>query len=177
VRCGSRSGPKVRQSAQAQEYYFFFFLFPYLFSLLLFQIPIPIQINCNLWQIHSQFLLWNLNTNFGVILFIYSYFFYIMPLLNFKNPIFSLGFDLTSSIYHPIILIISLMHTHIKLQQDALYFILVSLILINRSCLRVCSFYDANMAHEIEEFTLYSWYTTLSITNPTPLKNNLVLEI
>jgi hypothetical protein len=41
----------------------------------------------------------------------------------------------------------------------------------------VCSFYDSNMAHEIEEFTLYSLYTNLSITNPTPLKNNLVLEI
>jgi hypothetical protein len=53
----------------------FFFLFPYLFSLLLL-------------QIHSQFLLWNLNTNYGVILFIYSYFFYIMPLLNFKKPYF-----------------------------------------------------------------------------------------
>jgi hypothetical protein len=97
--------------------------------------------------------------------YLYTLIFFIScPFSISKNPIFSLGFDLTSSIYHPIILIISLMHTHIKLQQDALYFILVSSILINRSCLRVCSFYDANMAHEIEEFTLYSWYTTLSIT-------------
>jgi hypothetical protein len=42
-------------------------------------------------------------------------------------------FDLTSSIYYLIILIILLMHKHIKLQRDALYFILVSLVLINHS--------------------------------------------
>jgi hypothetical protein len=51
------------------------------------------------------------------------------------------------------------------------------LVLINHSQLYGCSFYDANKAHESEEFTLYSVYTNLSITNPTPLKNNLVLEI
>jgi hypothetical protein len=28
----------------------------------------------------------------------------------------------------------------------------------------VCSFYDATKTHEIEEFTLYSVYTNLSIT-------------
>jgi hypothetical protein len=30
------------------------------------------------------------------------------------------------------------------------------------------SFYDVNMAHEIEEFTLYSVYTNLSITVTDP---------
>jgi hypothetical protein len=50
-----------------------------------------------------------------------------------KTLFFSLGFDLTSSIYYLIILIILLMHKHIKLQRDALYFILVSLVLINHS--------------------------------------------
>jgi hypothetical protein len=38
------------------------------------------------------------------------------------------------------------------------------LVLINHSQLYGCSFYDANKAHEIEEFTLYSIYTNLSIT-------------
>jgi hypothetical protein len=38
------------------------------------------------------------------------------------------------------------------------------LVLINHSQLYGCSFYDANKAHEIEEFTLYSVYTNLSIT-------------
>jgi hypothetical protein len=34
------------------------------------------------------------------------------------------------------------------------------------------------MRHTKMRITLYySWYTIWSITNPTPLKNNLVLEI
>jgi hypothetical protein len=41
----------------------------------------------------------------------------------------------------------------------------------------VCSFYDANEAHQIRNSSMYFLYTILSITNPTPLKNNLVLEI
>jgi hypothetical protein len=57
------------------------------------------------------------------------------------------------------------------------FFILVSLVLINHSQLYVCSFYDANMAHKMRKSSMYFLYTILSITNPTPLKNNLVLEI
>jgi hypothetical protein len=40
------------------------------------------------------------------------------------------------------------MQKHIKLQQDVLYFILVSFVLINHSQLYVCSFYDAYMAQK-----------------------------
>jgi hypothetical protein len=34
-----------------------------------------------------------------------------------------------------------------------------------------------NNGHQILRSTLFSWFTYLGITNPTPLKNNLVLEI
>jgi hypothetical protein len=48
--------------------------------------------------------------------------------------------------------------------------------LISKLC--VCYFLMMQMRHIELRITLYySWYTTLSITNPTPLKNNLVLEI
>jgi hypothetical protein len=39
------------------------------------------------------------------------------------------------------------------------------LVLINHSRLHVCSFYDANMAHEMRRSTIHSLNTTLSITN------------
>jgi hypothetical protein len=51
----------------------------------------------------------------------------------FKTLFSNLGFDSTSSIYYLIILIILLMHKHIKLQQYALYFILKVFVLINSS--------------------------------------------
>jgi hypothetical protein len=38
-------------------------------------------------------------------------------------------------------------------------------------------FYDTSMAHKIRISTIYTLYPFLGITNPTPLKNNLVLEI
>jgi hypothetical protein len=38
------------------------------------------------------------------------------------------------------------------------------LVLINHSRLHVCSFYDANMAHEMRRSTIHSLNTTLSIT-------------
>jgi hypothetical protein len=68
------------------------------------------------------------------------------------------------------------MHKHVKLQYDAFSFILVSLVLIDHSQ-HVCSFYDANEAQEIEEISLLFFVYNLSATNPTLLKNNLVLEI
>jgi hypothetical protein len=34
-----------------------------------------------------------------------------------------------------------------------------------------------NNGHQTLRSTLFSWFTYLGITNPTPLKNNLVLEI
>jgi hypothetical protein len=51
------------------------------------------------------------------------------------------------------------------------------IVLFSHSQLHRCSFYDANMTHKMRSSLYYSLYTTLSITNPTPLKNNLVLEI
>jgi hypothetical protein len=50
------------------------------------------------------------------------------------------------------------MHKHTKLQQDALYFVLVLFVLINHSQLYVCSFYDANMAHKIRISNIVSMY-------------------
>jgi hypothetical protein len=41
---------------------------------------------------------------------------------------------------------------------------LVSLVLVNHSQLYVCSFYDANMAHEMRKSSIYSFYEILSIT-------------
>jgi hypothetical protein len=38
-------------------------------------------------------------------------------------------------------------------------------------------FYDANKTHKMRDLLYNPLYTNLSITNPTPLKNNLVLEI
>jgi hypothetical protein len=54
--------------------------------------------------------------------------------------------------------------------------IFLSFVLIHLSTY-VCSSYDANMAHKIRISDIVSRYTFLGITNPTPLKNNLVLEI
>jgi hypothetical protein len=65
------------------------------------------------------------------------------------------------------------MHKHIELQHDAFFYQLFEL--TSKFC--VCSFYDANEAHKVEEISPYPLFTNLSITNPTPLKNNLVLEI
>jgi hypothetical protein len=38
-------------------------------------------------------------------------------------------------------------------------------------------FFDVNKAHKISRLLYIPFYIILSITNPTPLKNNLVLEI
>ena len=96
----------------------------------------------------------------------------------FSNPSFNLGFNSTSNNYYTIIIniIILLDAQTYKLQYDAFSFILVSLVLIDHSQ-HVCSFYDANEAQEIEEISLLFFVYNLSVTNPTPLKNNLVLEI
>jgi hypothetical protein len=61
------------------------------------------------------------------------------------------------------------MHKHIKLQQDALYFVSVLFVLINHSQLYACSFYDANVAHKIRISNIVSLYTfwVLHILIPT----------
>jgi hypothetical protein len=51
-------------------------------------------------------------------------------------------------------------------------------ICLNKSLNFVYSLFKMQMRHNKLRITFYySWYTILSITNSTPLKNNLVLEI
>jgi hypothetical protein len=66
-----------------------------------------------------------------IILLIFSYRF--SPY--FQNPNFNLGFNPTSRIVISLLLslLFYLMHKHIKLQQDALSFILVLFVLVNHS--------------------------------------------
>jgi hypothetical protein len=81
----------------------------------------------------------------------------------FQNPNFNLGFNPTFRFINflllSLFLLFHLMHKHIKLQQDALYFVLVLFVLINHSQLYACSFYDANVAHKIRISNIVSLYT------------------
>jgi hypothetical protein len=89
-----------------------------------------------------------------IYLFIYIYCLYCHSLYLFLifNPNFNLGLTPTSSNYYLIIFILTILFNAktYKLQYDAFsFFILISLVLINHSQLYVCSFYDANMAHDM----------------------------
>jgi hypothetical protein len=56
-------------------------------------------------------------------------------------------------------------------------FILESFVLINPLNFEYALFMMQMRHIELRSSLYYSWYKILSITNPTPLKNNLVLEI
>jgi hypothetical protein len=113
--------------------------------IILFSIPFPFSIfsiiNSNL---SSNFVTHHLYTIFvqlkvlslNIIIYIYIIIFsYPFSFPYFQNPNFKLGFNLTSSIYYLIIisLIVLFNAQTYKLQQDALYFILVLFVLINPS--------------------------------------------
>ena len=56
-------------------------------------------------------------------------------------------------------------------------FILESFVLINPLSFEYALFMMQMRHIELRSSLYYSWYKILSITNPTPFKNNLVLEI
>jgi hypothetical protein len=71
-----------------------------------------------------------------------------------------------------------LLSAQTKLQHDAYYYYIFFIICFNSSLNFVYALFIMQMRHMKLRISLYySWYTTLSITNPTPLKNNLALEI
>jgi hypothetical protein len=106
------------------------------------------------------------------VLFILSYLF---PFPYFQTLISNLGFNSTSSNYYIIIinLIILFNAQTYKLQHDAFFYHLFGL--ISKFC--VCSFYDANEAHKIEEISLLFFVYNLEYYKSYPLNRNLVPEI
>jgi hypothetical protein len=89
----------------------------------------------------------------GLRIFILFIFLYPSSSSHFQNPNFNfLGFNSTSSNYYLIIInIIILFNAQTyKLQHDAFFYHLFEL----NSKFCVCSFYDANKAHKIEELSL-----------------------
>jgi hypothetical protein len=65
------------------------------------------------------------------------------------------------------------MHKHIELQHDAFFYQLFEL--TSKFC--VCSFYDANEAHKVEEISPYPLFTKLSITPYVKLKESLTKRV
>jgi hypothetical protein len=96
-------------------------------------------------------------------IFIFLYFYIIPLLLIFKTLFSNLGFNSTSSNYYIIIinLIILFNAQTYKLQHDAFFYHLFGL--ISKFC--VCSFYDANEAHKIEEISLLFFVYILEYYN------------
>jgi hypothetical protein len=113
---------------------FFFFLFKFRFSfpLLDFKFKFEFQLWICTYIKMCQFTFRD-EENIFMYIFIPYVLCGISFLFIFKTLFSNLGFDSTSSIYYLIILIILLMHKHIKLQQYALYFILKVFVLINSS--------------------------------------------
>jgi hypothetical protein len=137
--------------------------------ILLFSIPFPPFSNPNLnSSLNSNFVAHHLHyicavksNSFKDIYIIYIFISFLFFL--FQNPNFNLGFNPTFRFINflllSLFLLFCLMHKHIKLQQDALYFVLVLFVLINHSQLYACSFYDANVAHKIRISNIVSLYT------------------
>ena len=134
-----RVGPKPVPGPRALLYFLSVFLF-------IFHFPFPISSSFFNKILNSNFVInlssvWNVQFDNISVKDIYSDFYFILcsiflisSLLLFQTLILNLGFKLLVII---ILLLLSLlfylMHKHIKLQQDALSFILVSFVLNNHS--------------------------------------------
>jgi hypothetical protein len=113
---------------------FSFLLFSISFSSHFFILNLKFKLVLKLFSVEGTILKYQCERYFSDFYFILCSIFLISSILLFQTLILNLGFKLLVII---ILLLLSLlfylMHKHIKLQQDALYFILVSFVLVNHS--------------------------------------------